>query len=166
MKSNIWSGLCEKCDHKSCCNDYVTPFLTSNEFLDIKNIKKENFAEEVLINNIKGYALKKKENSEQCIFWNNSEGCTIYQNRPFDCKLFPFDIYKINGQYIWVVYSCNEKADWKWSEQILEKLERDVITKDVIDHLDAFSDLGRLDASDKSYSYIKLREVKINFNTT
>ncbi|MCV0409767.1 YkgJ family cysteine cluster protein [Nitrosopumilus sp.] len=162
---DVWNGLCEKCDHKSCCNDYVTPFLTPNEFQNIKKIKDEYFADKVLIKNIKGYALKKKKDTNECIFWNNAQGCTIYQTRPFDCKLFPFDIYKINGKYTWIVYSCNENADWTWSEEILKILEKEVITQDVIEHLDAFADLGRLDASDKSYKYIKLRKVKINFNT-
>jgi hypothetical protein len=32
MKTDLWGGLCDKCKHTSCCNDYVTPFLTPKEF--------------------------------------------------------------------------------------------------------------------------------------
>lgn len=161
MTLDIWNGLCDKCNHKSCCNDYVTPFLSTKEFKDIQKLGYENFADDVLINDISGHALKKKSNSEECVFWSAQKGCTIYSNRPFDCKLFPFDIYKIDGVYMWVVYSCNPDSDWSWAEKMLESFESELITKDVIKNLDAFSDLGRLDNSDKSYKYLVLRKVKL-----
>ena len=159
MKADLWGGLCDKCKHTSCCNDYVTPFLTPKEFEKIKKTGHENFADDVVINDIKGYALRKKSKSEECVFWDKEKGCTIYQERPFDCRLFPFDIYKIDGEYTWIVYSCNKDSDWSWSEEILKSLEAEIITDDVVKHIDAFSDLGRLDASDKSYEFIKLRKV-------
>jgi Fe-S-cluster containining protein len=159
MKSSLWNGLCDKCKHSSCCNNYVTPFLTTKEFEKINEAGHDNFADKVFIKNTKGYALKKKSDSEECVFWNKEGGCSIYQYRPFDCRLFPFDIYKIDGEYTWIVYSCNKDADWSWSEEILKSMEEEVITEDVINHLEAFSDLGRLDKSDKSYEFTKLRKV-------
>lgn len=162
MTSELWGGLCDKCKHTSCCNDYVTPFLTPKEYQKIKKNRHEKFADHVVINNIKGYALKKKPDSEECIFWDKERGCTIYQDRPFDCRLFPFDIYKIDGDYTWIVYSCNEDSDWSWSEKILQSLEAEIITEDVISHLEAFSDLGRLERSDKSYKFVILRKLNQN----
>jgi len=159
LNSSHWGGLCEKCDHKSCCNDYVTPFVTTAEYDQLSKLGHTDFADSVLINGINGYALKKKKNSEECIFWDKKSGCTVYEKRPFDCKVFPFDIYKIDGKYTWVVYSCNSTSDWSWSEGLLRVLERDTITMDLLKHIDAFSDLGRLESSDKSYDFITLREV-------
>lgn len=165
MSSNIWANLCDECKHKSCCNDYVTPFLSPKEYEKIGNLGHVNFAKKVKINNISGYALDKKKKSDECIFWDSKKGCTVYSERPFDCKVFPFDIYKINGKYTWVVYSCNIESSWEWSEKILQTMERDLLTDDVIEHLEAFTDLGRLDKSDKSYQYKILREIRIPNNT-
>ncbi|MCV0393055.1 MAG: YkgJ family cysteine cluster protein [Nitrosopumilus sp.] len=164
MSSNIWANLCDKCKHKSCCNDYVTPFLSPKEFLSIQKLGKGNFAKKIKINNISGYELDKKEGSDQCVFWDTEKGCTVYSERPFDCKVFPFDIYKIDGKYTWIVYSCNQDTDWTWSEKILETMERDLFTDDVIKHLEAFTDLGRLEKSDKSYEYKILRQVRLPSN--
>lgn len=161
MEPNPWNGLCDKCSHTSCCNNFVTPFITPTELKKIKKIKDENFSEDFSINGMQVHALKKKPGTNECVFWDKEHGCGIYQSRPFDCMLFPFDIYKINGVYTWVVYSCNLDSDWKWSEKILEKLESELISEDVVKHLDAYSDLGRLDASEKSYDFVELRKVNL-----
>lgn len=36
-----------------------------------------------------------------CFFVNNK--CSIYECRPIDCRLFPFDFKEIDGEY-WLVY--------------------------------------------------------------
>ena len=161
LDSGLWSGLCDKCNHTSCCNDFVTPFLTPTEEKGIKKIKHENFSEEIIINNKQVFALKKKPGTNECIFWSKDSGCEIYQKRPFDCKLFPFDIYKINGVYTWVVYSCSSDTNWTWSEKILESLEEEIISEEIINYLDEYSNLDRLDSSDKSYNLIQLRAVNL-----
>jgi len=161
LSSKLWKGLCDQCNHTSCCTNFVTPFLTPTEQKNIKKRKYENFSDNLLINGMEVHSLKKKPGTNECVFWDKDIGCRIYQNRPFDCKLFPFDIYKINGIYTWVVYSCNPETDWTWSEKILESLEEEVISEDAVKHLDAYSDLERLNASDKSFSFIKLRKVNL-----
>lgn len=40
-----------------------------------------------------------------CIFHRVGR-CTIYDVRPFDCKVFPLDILLINQRYCWVVYTA------------------------------------------------------------
>lgn len=41
-----------------------------------------------------------------CYFYNRTNGhCNIYDHRPFDCRMFPFDIIKHhNGDFFWILY--------------------------------------------------------------
>lgn len=159
--SGSLNELCDKCSHTSCCNNFVTPFLTSTEKEKISKIGHYNFSDDFSTHGMNVHSLKKKPGTDECVFWSKDAGCGIYQNRPFDCMLFPFDIYKIDGEYTWVVYSCNPKSDWVWSEKILVSLEEEIISEDVIKHLDAYSDVSRLDASDKSFDLVELRKVNL-----
>jgi hypothetical protein len=96
---------------------------------DIDRLKNTGKAEGDFLKNIKinGTTIKtirKKENSTTCIFWDEENRlCSIYNNRPFDCKMFPFDIVWTNNEYHWIVYSCNPESDWRWTEKYLQKLE-------------------------------------------
>lgn len=165
MSNTLDSGsineLCGKCSHTSCCNNFVTPFMTASEKEKINRIGHYNFSDDITTYGIDVHALKKKPGTDECVFWSKDTGCGIYENRPFDCMLFPFDIYKINGEYTWVVYSCNPESDWTWSEKTLEYLEKEIISEDVIKHLDAYSDVSRLDASNNSFDLVELRKVNL-----
>ena len=59
-----------------------------------------------IINQIKGrktYSIKTNNNG-QCVFYKNNK-CEIYEVRPFDCRIFPLDIFMINSKYYWVCYT-------------------------------------------------------------
>lgn len=161
IDSGSLDKLCNKCSHTSCCNNFVTPFLTPNEKEKISKIGHTNFSDDYTTHGMNVHALKKKPGTDECIFWKKDIGCGIYENRPFDCKLFPFDIYKINGEYTWIVYSCNPESEWTWTEKILTSLEEEIISEDVIKHIDAYSDVDRLDESDKSFDLVELRKVNL-----
>jgi len=68
-----------------CCKDPKTPVLLPSEeekFKELSKIVKTPFREM--------YLLKKKENGS-CILLDDSAGkCKKYDERPFECKLFPF----------------------------------------------------------------------------
>ena len=44
-----------------------------------------------------------------CPFYN--QGCTIYDIRPSDCRLFPYDLKEIDGKYFLIKYDmpCGSK---------------------------------------------------------
>lgn len=153
--------LCNKCNHTSCCNNFVTPFLTPNEKEKISKAGHKDFSEDFITHGMNVHALKKKPGTDECVFWKKDTGCGIYENRPFDCMLFPFDIYKIDGEYKWVIYSCNPESEWKWTDKILTSLEEEIISEDVIKHIEAYSDVERLDASDNSFDLVELRKVNL-----
>jgi len=53
--------------------------------------------------------------------------------------MFPFDIVKFKDEYYWIVFSCNQQADWNWTEEHLINLESDPQFQDVIKNIDHFA---------------------------
>ena len=139
----LFENLCGNCDHKNCCTNSAVPLVFSK---DLNKIKKnyshlDNYLKTVMINGENVNAIKKKNNSSECIFWDSSSnGCSIYDSRPMDCRLYPFDLILIDDSYHWIVYSCNEKSDWTWTESHLTSLENDEGFDDLMNNLDLFSE--------------------------
>lgn len=138
---NTWKSLCDSCSTKSCCKSFSGANLLPSEFIKIKaKTGQKEFANTVTYNNIPTQVIKKKQNSDECIFWDSEkECCTIYENRPFDCKLFPFDIHEINGKYMWVINTCNPDADWTWTESMLRSFENDPAFLELVKALGSYS---------------------------
>ena len=159
--------LCGSCKHKNCCTDSQEPILFENDLRKLNSIGKntDNFLQTILVNGTNVKAIKKKQDSTECIFWDNSSSsCSIYNERPFDCKAYPFDILKVDGKYHWIVYSCNEDSDWKWSEDFLQMLESDDSFKDILKNIETFSNNTQrvLPLESSKTPYTILREVKNN----
>lgn len=104
-------AFCNTCVGKfDCCcncNEIDMPILLPKEAENIEAISRmsvENFADK-LTDNL--YQMKRANNdpTKGCIFFQNN-GCSIYENRPIDCRLFPFDFKEINGEY-WLIYYDN-----------------------------------------------------------
>ena len=155
--------LCDSCDHMSCCTGFDAPFLFDEDIKKLKDIKKasEEFIEEIRVADTTVKSLKKKKDSTNCVFWDSdSKNCTIYDHRPFDCKMFPFDIMKIDGEYRWIVFTCNINSDWEWSEKYLDKLEQDPSFDDIIKNMDIFHHTLETDFSeDHPLPYVVLRKI-------
>jgi len=139
--NTTWRELCDSCTSNSCCKGFEGANLMQTEFEKIKkNTKSSNFTKTVLFNGIPTLVIKKKPDSNECLFWDSEqECCSIYENRPFDCKLFPFDIHEINGEYMWVINSCNPDSNWSWTESILESFERDPSFPELVKYLKSYS---------------------------
>ncbi len=95
------SAICSACSHKTCCSTTTTPFLTKKEKMvyDIKSNGKCN---------------KLKKDGK----------CSIYSNRPIDCRLFPIHIQKIGSKFYWIINkkcSLSKIIDVK---KEVDKLER------------------------------------------
>lgn len=168
-KTPNFNKLCDSCEHKGCCTSFASPLLFSHDLEDLKAIGKEGaeFVKEVKINGKSIKTLRKKNNSSICVFWDEDKGiCSIYKNRPFDCRAYPFDIHLIDGRYHWIVYSCNPKSDWGWSEKYLQMLENDKQFNEVMEKIDVYSDLTQINKLEKSkqYPFTVLREVRYKTN--
>jgi len=133
--------LCTNCTHQACCTKSASPLVFTD---DLKKLRTTGKSEEQYIQyfEIKGKkfkALKKKGNSNICVFWDEEkEMCSIYDKRPFECRAFPFSLELVNGKCYWTVYPCNPDSDWKWSEEYLENLEKDEQFKEIMENIDYF----------------------------
>lgn len=95
--NNKWysDGLefeCQQCGQ--CCTG--APGYVWLEDTDYKNMSEhleitiEEFTRKFVRKTSKGgYSLIEKENYD-CIFFDKSKGCTVYEARPIQCKTYPF----------------------------------------------------------------------------
>jgi Fe-S-cluster containining protein len=157
--------LCTSCKHQGCCTNSSAPLVFLHDLNALKNIGKSGseYLQEVTIKDKKVKTIKKKNNSNICIFWDENERkCLIYKNRPFDCRAYPFDICLIDGKYYWIVYSCNSDSDWHWSEIYLQTLEKDMELNEIFNDVETFAnntELILLQESQKT-PFTILREVQ------
>jgi Fe-S-cluster containining protein len=100
--------FCNSCVGKfdCCCNceGIDMPILLPFEAKKISISQKESidyFANKLTTNL---YQMKRVNNDEKngCIFFQNNK-CSIYKERPIDCRLFPFDFKEFDGEY-WLIY--------------------------------------------------------------
>ncbi|MDE1844451.1 MAG: EamA family transporter [Thaumarchaeota archaeon] len=165
-KRGSYKTLCKTCQTNSCCTSFSSPLLFPTDIEKLKTINKYNdkYVQETKIRGKLLKSIKKKKNSE-CVFWDaKSKKCSIYKNRPFDCMIFPFDIFAINGKYFWVVFSCNPNSDWRWSESYLQTIENSEEFRHVLENIDSYH--GHIDSDrsikNETIEYSVIREVNFN----
>jgi len=166
-KTTQFNGLCESCTHQSCCTSFASPILFPTDIERLKSIGKdgEKYTKDVIIGGKKVMTLRKKPNSNLCTFFDEkNKTCSIYNNRPFDCMMYPFDIFRINGKYHWVVYSCNPQSNWQWSEEYLKMLENSPQFIEVAKNIDIFANLDEINNLKvlDELPYVVIREVDLN----
>ena len=63
-----------------------------------------------------------------CPFYN--KGCTIYDIRPSDCRLFPYDLKEIGGDYYLIQYDlpCGSKEVGEDVDDVVEVLSKIIKT--------------------------------------
>lgn len=100
--------FCNSCVGKfDCCcncNKIDMPIILPQEVKKIESVSRksvESFAKK-LTNNL--YQMRRIDDDEEkgCVFFVNNK-CSIYDRRPIDCRLFPFDFKEIDGEY-WLIY--------------------------------------------------------------
>jgi len=104
--------ICRNVCKSKCCRS-TPPALTSEDIDKIK--KRDNINIEEAIESAKKkeifFVVSKKEGSHNCYFLSDEGECTIYADRPLDCKLFPI-LFKIKTyerekyRIRWYVWYC------------------------------------------------------------
>ena len=163
----MFENLCGNCSHKNCCTDSAVPLVFPTELKKILKVNPKYLdrIQTIKINGKQVNTITKKNNSTNCAFWDgDTGGCTIYESRPIDCKLYPFDILCLNNSYHWIVYSCNQNSDWKWCEEHLQILENDEGFPELMKNIDIFTEHTNMvmPNESKKTSYSVLR--KVNWN--
>ena len=146
--SKLWGG-CLSCQDKSCCKlDIAYPlFVTQEEMRRIANLC-PNKAE--LFNR-----------ALPCPFLMENSLCMIHEDKPIDCRFFPFDVIKMSGRFHWVVWKidCLVLQDEPRFEEYLMDMERRLLSGFAA-HLDDYSSF-RIDELFSKYDYEVLREVQL-----
>lgn len=109
MKEGTFSS-CSNCKCViNCCQMFDkinAPTLNAEEI----GIIRKNFLNFYDVHDTNLFTLKIK--NTDCIFFKNGK-CCIYDIRPLDCRLYPFDIIKQNDKYYLILYklSCFQEKD-------------------------------------------------------
>ncbi len=94
------------CPERWCCtiDKFCPPPLCKNEIRKIKTIGMDDFYQK----SGELFTLKTKSNG-YCIFFSNKhKKCKIYDIRPFDCRIFPFDFVTFTRERgFWVIWNCS-----------------------------------------------------------
>ena len=92
---------CQTCEARCCTGESGYIYVNKKEIEDIAKLLEldvNKFVAEYLFKKMYKYSIKEKKvgDSYECIFYDKvSNGCTIYEARPIQCKTFPFwDYYK------------------------------------------------------------------------
>ena len=121
---------CTRCS-KCCRHDPGYVFLSKNDLLVLSSllkISKEEFLKKycktVDLGILKRISLTEKNNND-CIFWDNG-GCTVYEQRPLQCKTYPFWSSALNSPEDWEALGRNcpglNKGKLYTAKEIEEKL--------------------------------------------
>ncbi len=102
-------SFCEGCnDH--CCNKVKpngrieVPILLSGEVKKIEALSKENKNKFSILKKGLGKGVRAiRTDSKGCYFYRHGK-CDIYDARPLDCRIFPFDIIENDGRLTLIGY--------------------------------------------------------------
>lgn len=112
---NLCSGCVGKSENCCCSQSVDSPMLLPNEVDNISkamNVSKSAFARRVSFSKMyKDSSLKDlyqmKRKNGACYFYRNNK-CMIYEMRPIDCRIFPYDIkLEKDGNYYLVYYKSD-----------------------------------------------------------
>ncbi len=126
-KIEYFSGTFDFCDgcpsNKNCCTGKtVDKAMLTLE--DIHTISKRTGLKpaEFSVPSKRSLSYMKVRNSE-CYFYQNKK-CVIYDVRPLDCRLFPFDIQRYKNQLVLVWYhtACPKRINAEAYEEKVESL--------------------------------------------
>jgi Fe-S-cluster containining protein len=110
-----------------------------------------------------GFAEHKSRDDGSCQFLVNGL-CSIYESRPLECRIFPFDFEEVDGQLDWIIWEQCPASPAVEVESSLDYLEREVIPKYgeryIWDYLEYSDALGPSKYDDMEFRII--RPVKIH----
>lgn len=105
--------FCMSCPaNTNCCSkvsdvgQVAPPFLTDYEARRIKLATGLAVGEFAVLSNDTSKVESIKAKNGKCYFYDSERGyCNVYQYRPFDCRIFPFDIIERKDEsFVWIVY--------------------------------------------------------------
>jgi len=108
--------------------------------------------------------LRKKEN--ECDFLEDSGSCSIYSKRPFECRIFPYDVLSLDGELNWVLWNvCPASAELDAQSEI-DRLEREISRVYSLEYVKSYVKYHQ-NHQPKKYAALTFRPIKaINWERT
>ncbi len=99
---------------------------------------------------------------DTCIFLENSL-CSVYDKRPLECRIFPFDIHDIDGDLMWVLWDVCPAGAQLDIEQSISYLEKTLLPRYSRDYVDAYMAYHSVNEPEKyqDLTVTKIREVDV-----
>ena len=155
---------CEKCpSHDNCCAKVMrggkieSPWMTRQELERIETFSGEDssiFSNEISPVGLFEYYMK---NGEQGCYFHNGGECKVYCVRPFDCRLFPYDVCNMGGHLILIGYLsvCPPQVEKDILVRDAEKAKKVLMEYEAL-----LEDYARIDAPKvEGYEYVVLFEI-------
>jgi Fe-S-cluster containining protein len=103
-----------------------------------------------------------QQESGACEFLENGM-CRVYALRPFECRIFPFDVLNIEGSLTWVLWEACPAHGLLDPEEYLEHLEHDLVASLPDGYLESYVAYHRTNQPEKysAATFIKLRPVRV-----
>lgn len=143
---------CSKCQgNKNCCTDFEdidNPIIYSNEKELIQQIIKCN---DEIFTKIEKDCYNINTINGVCPFYKN--GCAVYNVRPNDCRLYPYDIKVIDGKYYLIRYKLKCLKGCAVDEDV------DDIVKDIQPYIETYAN-ETYNQKLKLVDYEIIREIK------
>jgi len=139
MERFDWLDFCIPCKNW-CCHD-ENPFASKEELAKLKTTK---------INT---------KSDGSCIFLDSSSICSVYKDRPFECRIFPFDIQEVGGRFFWVIwYTCpaTPRLD---NKKMLDSFEKEFTKNWTNDYIKEYVKYHKLNQP-KKYSKDKFKIIR------
>ena len=78
-----------------------------------------------------------------CAFLTDDK-CVNYSNRPFECRIFPFDIQEISDNLMWVLWNVCPAKEFLNYEEVMSYFEKSLNSKQSIDYVKSYVEYHKL----------------------
>lgn len=118
----IFQNTCHACGNACCTREVI--FAADNELAAL-NVD----------------AIEHKPD-KTCMFLENGR-CSVYEKRPLECKIFPFDIEEIGKNLMWIVWEFCPASPLLNDVQSLDYFENELLVHYSLDYLYNYIDYHR-----------------------
>ena len=144
MLKNILTGNdCASC--KICCifdkyDIWETPVLDEN----LKKLVEERFPEISFVQKGDGWIFRMEEAEDElyyCPMLDHKTGCRLKDDKPFDCRIWPYRIMSLGGKRVISMASICPTMYSKSLKELVDELGRDGLAEKIFAHADAHPDI-------------------------
>ena len=144
MLKNILSGSdCASC--KICCifdkyDIWETPVLDEK----LKDLVSERFPEVSFVKKGDGWIFRMEEAEDElyyCPMLDNRTGCRLGDDKPFDCRIWPYRIMSLGGKRVISMASICPTMYRKPLEELCGELDKNGLADKIFAHADKYPEI-------------------------